>query len=408
MITVITMIKRENYLKRLLSYKDAKIIKVITGMRRSGKSTLLRQYRLELIRLGVQLSHIIEMNFESFEFVEIVNERTLYDWILTKMNDELTYYVLLDEIQQVIGWEKAVNALMVDRKVDLVITGSNAYLLSSELSTYLAGRYIEIPILPFSFREFIQSQAAAPQRTNGEYFDQYLKYGSLPMVAEFLPNEDLVYSYLRDIYHTILLKDIIQRNIIRDVSLLDTIARFLMDNIGNRLSTTKINQHFKADNRSSSVDTVISYLKMIETSYFAHRVMRFDIQGKEILKTQQKYYITDWGIRNVILGFRDRDYGHLLENIVYLELLRRGFDVMIGQSTLGEIDFIASRFDRIVYYQVVWSISDQSVYDREFEPLERLDNHHKKTVLVLNPASLTGRNGINLQSVIDFLLEPDN
>lgn len=377
-------------------------------MRRSGKSTLLRQYRFELIKLGVLENHVIEMNFESFDFIEITNERLLYNEITSRIKDNQKYYVLLDEIQQVIGWEKAVNALMVDRNVDIVITGSNAYLLSSELSTFLAGRYIEIPILPFSFREFIQAHKSASNLSNEEYFNLYLRYGSLPMITEFLPNEDLVFSYLRDIYHTILLKDIVLRNNVRDISLLDTIARFLMDNIGNRLSTIKINQHFKADGRSSSVDTVISYLRMIETSYFAHRVMRFDIQGKEILKTQQKFYITDWGIRNVILGFRDRDFGHLLENIVYLELLRRGYAVTIGQSKFGEIDFIASRPDHKRYYQVVWNISDQSVYEREFTPLEHLNDHYLKTVLVMNPEFITGRNGIRLQSVIDFLLESES
>ena len=401
------MIIRDTYLKRMIDAKDTELIKVITGVRRSGKSTLLLMFKEYLIKNDISTDNIIYINFESAIYDDIKDYKDLYKFVASKIKQG-KMYILLDEVQNVTAWEKAVNSFKVDFDIDIYITGSNAYLLSSELSTLLSGRYIEIKIYPLSFKEYLIFNNYDKNNLE-EKFNEYLKYGGLPAITLIKDNSDLVLSYLDDIYNTIVKKDIIDRNNIKDTALLENIIRYLSNNIGSPISTTKISNYLNSNKITSNSNhqTVDNYLNMLEKSFIVYKVVRTDIKSKALLKTLGKYYICDTGIRNIILGFRNINEGHLLENVVYLELLRRGYRVNIGKSGFYEVDFVAENPNVIKYYQVTQTLSDDKVKQREIRSLENISDNYEKIILTMDKTINNDFNGIKVINIIDWLLKKE-
>lgn len=399
------MITREFYLNRLIEAKDTEFIKVITGARRSGKSTLLLMFKEYLLLNGVKEENIIHINFEFSMFDEIKDYRDLYNYI-KKYLVKGKSYILLDEVQNVLKWEKAVNGINLDFDVDIYITGSNAYLLSSELATLLSGRYIEIKMYPLSFKEYLKFNNY--DLTNIEdKFNEYLKYGGLPAITHIKDKDNLVMTYLNDIYNTIVKKDIIERNGIKDIALLENLIRYIASNIGSSISANKISDYLNSNKitTKSNHQTIDNYLKMLENAFIVYKVERSDIKSKSILKTLGKYYLADTGIRNIILGFRNIDEGNLLENVVYLELLRRGYKISIGKTFDYEVDFIAENVNTIKYYQVSRSIKDSKVLERELRSLESIQDNYEKIILTMDKTINKDYNGIKVINIIDFLLD---
>ena len=399
------MIIREKYLSTLIDAKDTEFIKVITGVRRSGKSTLLLMYKEYLINNNIAENRIIHINFESAMYDYIRNYKDLYEEIKNKLSQEKTY-ILLDEVQNVSQWEKAINSLNVDFNVDIYITGSNAYLLSSELATLLSGRYIEIKMYPLSFEEYLRFNNYDTNNIE-EKFYEYLKYGGLPAITQIKDKNNLVMAYLNDIYNAIVKKDIIERNNIKDIALLENIVKYVSSNIGSSISANKISDYLNSNKivEKSNHLTVDNYLKMLENAFIIYKADRSDIRSKALLKTLGKYYIADTRLRNIILGFRNIEEGHLLENVVYLELLRRGYRVNIGKTLDYEVDFIAENPDEIKYYQVTQSLKESLVLERELRSLESIQDNYEKIILTLDKTIVKDYNGIKVKNIIDFLLE---
>lgn len=399
------MKNRDLYLNQLIQYKDKPLIKVITGLRRCGKSTLLSLFEKHLIDNDVEKDHIIRMNFESFEFDEIISYKELHAYIKDRLiNTQDKHYILLDEVQQVSSWEKVINSFLVDANVDIYITGSNAYLLSSELSTLLSGRYVEIKMQPLSFKEYLDFTETDKESNLQEIFNQYLKFGGLPTVVELMDNPDTIGPFLEGIYNTVLMKDVVERNGVRDAALLESILKFIAANIGSIVSTKKISDYLTSSGRKTSSDTIDNYLRMLENAFIIYRANRYDLKGKMFLKTLEKYYIVDMGIRNQLTGLRNTDYGHVLENIVYLELLRRGFDVKIGKVGTLEVDFVASKADEITYYQVSATILDEKTRKRELRPLQSISDNYPKYILTMDQTVFNDYSGIKIKNIIDFLI----
>lgn len=401
------MIIRENYLKKIIDAKDTDFIKVITGMKRTGKSTLLLMFRDYLLANGVKEENIVHINFESAKYDDIKDYKDLYKYIEDKVKDE-KIYLLLDEIQSVSSWEKAINSFKVDFNMDIYITGSNAYLLSSELSTLLSGRYIEIKMYPLSFKEFLVFNNYDENNLE-EKFNEYLKYGGLPAITLIKGNDELILSYLNDIYNTIVKKDIIDRNNIKDVALLENIIKYLFNNVGSPISSNKISDYLNSNKvvQKSNHQTTRDYLNMLEKSYIIYKADRTDVKSKSLLKTLGKYYVSDSGIRNIILGFRNINEGHLLENIVYLELLRRGYRVNIGKIGDYEAHFVAENPHTIRYYQVAQSISDEDVRTREIRSLENIPDNYEKIILSMDKSINNDYNGIKVRNIISWLLDSE-
>ena len=401
------MIIREKYLNKMISVKDTEFIKVITGVRRSGKSTLMLMFKEYLLNNNVNEENIIHVNFESAMYNDIKNYKDLYRFVKENIKKG-KMYLLLDEVQNVKSWEKAINSFKVDFNMDIYITGSNAYLLSSELSTLLSGRYIEIKMYPLSFKEYLVFNNYNNDNIE-EKFNEYLKYGGLPAITLIKDNDELVLSYLNDIYNTIVKKDIIDRNNIKDTALLENIIKYLANNIGSSVSSSKISDYLNSNKivEKSNHQTVDNYLNMLEKSFIMYKADRTDIKSKSLLKTLGKYYIADSGIRNIILGFRNIDEGHLLENVVYLELLRRGYRVNIGKSNDYEVDFVAENPNEIKYYQVTRSLVNDDVKTRELRSLENIADNYEKIILTMDKSINNDYNGIKIINIIDFLLEDD-
>ncbi len=402
------MILRKTYLKKLIDAKDTEFIKVITGVRRSGKSTLLLMFKDYLINNGIKNDNIIYINFESAIYDDIKNYKDLFNYISNKIKSDKVY-ILLDEVQNVEYWEKAINSFKVDFDVDIYITGSNAYLLSSELSTLLSGRYIEIKMYPLSFKEYLLFNNYNNSNIEDK-FNEYLKYGGLPAITLIKKNNELVLSYLNDIYNTIVKKDIIDRNNIKDTALLENIIKYLSNNIGSPISSSKISDYLNSNKivNKSNHQTIDNYLSMLEKSFIMYKADRTDIKSKALLKTLGKYYISDTGIRNIILGFRNINEGHLLENVVYLELLRRGFKVSIGKTNNYEVDFVAENPNTIKYYQVTRTLVDEKVKTRELRSLESIDDNYEKTILTMDKTINNDYNGIKVLNIIDWLLQNES
>ena len=401
------MVIRENYLNTLIDAKDTEFIKVITGVRRSGKSTLLLMYKEYLLNNNITEDRIIHINFESAMYDYIRDYKDLYKEIKNRLSKEKTY-ILLDEVQNINEWEKAINSLNVDFNVDIYITGSNAYLLSSELATLLSGRYIEIKMYPLSFKEYLKFNNYDISNIE-EKFYEYLKYGGLPAITQIKDKNNLVMAYLNDIYNAIVKKDIIERNSIKDIALLENIVKYVSSNIGSSISANKISDYLNSNKivEKSNHLTVDNYLKMLENAFIVYKADRSDVRSKALLKTLGKYYIADTGLRNIILGFRNIDEGHLLENVVYLELLRRGYKVNIGKTLDYEVDFIVENPNEIKYYQVTQSLKESSVLERELRSLESIQDNYEKIILTMDRSINKDYNGIKVKNIIDFLLEED-
>lgn len=401
------MIVRERYMRQIRDFMDKPVVKIITGMRRCGKSALLELTRQELLSRGIGTQNIISINFESLRYEALKDFRALYAEISSRAEKaDGKLYVLLDEIQEVNGWEQVINSLRVDFDCDIYVTGSNAKLLSGELATLLAGRYVEIRVYPLDFQEYLDfaaTNAEEAQLPRQEQFANFLRFGGLPGIHQMKWDEERIMQYLHDIYNSVLLKDVIARNKIRDTALLESIVLYLMDNIGNTFSAKTISDFLKSQGRKLSTETVYNYLKALESAFLIHKVVRFDIKGRRILETQEKYYLSDLGLRHAVMGYRDNDIAGVLENTVYLELLRRGWTVNIGKQDVAEVDFVANRTDERLYIQVCYVLTPENT-EREFAPLEAISDNYEKLVLSTDNLLRINRGGIRQKNIVDFLL----
>ncbi|MBU3875856.1 ATP-binding protein [Faecalicatena sp. AGMB00832] len=396
------MVERKEYIEDLINFKDKNIIKVIIGIRRCGKSTLFELYQKYLLNHGVTENQIISINLEGGEFRIIKNEEQLYDYVCEKLLPDTMNYVFLDEIQQISDFQKAVDWLYVKKNVDLYITGSIAFLLSGELATLLSGRYVEIKMLPLSFKEYV---SAFPDNQNmPALYMNYLTNSSFPGTLELSRKKD-IRAYLEGIYNTILMKDIVTRRKITNPTMLESVIEFLFDNIGNMCSARKVANSMTSAGRKISVPTVESYITALKDSFIIYKADRYDVKGKQYLTTGAKYYAADIGLRYFLLGTRQTDMGHILENIVYLELLRRGYEVSVGKVGDAQVDFIAVNEEGAEYYQVSQTVMDSNTLKRELSSLEAIHDHNPKYLLTMDFTPLTSYNGIKQINVLDWLLK---
>lgn len=394
------MIERKKYLDKLIKLKDTEVIKIITGIRRSGKSVLLNQFREYLINSNILPENIIYINFELLENEELLDYKKLYDYILNK-TIQGKMYIMIDEIQEVVKFEKVIDSLFAKGNYDIYITGSNSHLLSSELSTLLAGRYIEISILPFSFSEFYEAIGGNKK----EAFNEYFKYGGLPYVSQ-IKDEDSKLSYIEGIYNTIVVRDLIERKKINDVGLLKDILKYILDIIGNPISSKKIADYLSSNGRKTSHTTIGNYLDALEEAFIIYKVERYDVRGKLRLSSLGKYYVADVGFRSFVLGDKQYNIGSVLENIVFLELKRRGYNVNIGKIDSLEIDFIATNNNDKKYYQVSSSALDPKTFERELAPLLKISDNYEKMLLTLDELPMNYE-GIKQVNIIDWLLNKE-
>ena len=405
------MVKRDEYLQSLKQWKDEQVIKVVTGIRRCGKSTLLTQYQEWLKTEGITDDQIISVNFEELEYEELLDYKKLYYYLKERLAENKTTYIFLDEIQNVINFEKVVDSLYVKPNIDIYITGSNSYLLSGDLATLLTGRYVEIKMLPLSFKEFLALTGMDTERGLAEY----LQNGGLPYIAVMDRTTEKTDIYLEGIYNTVIIKDIEERQSrkekdptkrkITDISLLKTIAKFLASVIGSPVSVRSITNYLISNGRKVSPNTVSDYVEALTESFVFYPVERFDVVGKQLLKANKKYYIVDMGIRNHILPRRNYDIGFSLENIVYLELLRRGYRVTVGKAGNTEVDFVAEKQGTYTYFQVTADMTAKETFDREMKPFENIRDNYEKIILTADRLSIGNYNGIKVENLIDWLLE---
>ena len=398
------MIQRKEYLEILIKQREQKVIKVITGVRRCGKSTLFQLYQHYLKKTGVADHQIISLNLEDMDFEELLDYKKLYTYIKTRLCKDHYTYVFIDEVQNCKNFEKVVDSLFIKDNVDVYITGSNAYMLSGELATLLSGRYIKIDMLPLSFREYVEATLDTG-KGHMELFNHYLRFGSFPYIATSYREESNILGYLEGIYHSILIKDVAKREGITDVSLLESIVKTVATSIGSPVSVKKISDTIVSSGRKISVNTVDNYLNALCDAYIFYKVDRYDVKGRQHLKTLGKYYIVDTGIRNLILSSSSLDLGHLIENIVYFELLRRGYKVSVGKVAEKEVDFVASNMEGILYVQVSATVLDENTLRRELASLEAISDHHPKILLTLDEIGIgVNFNGIKHLNLIDWLI----
>ena len=402
------MILRENYLNKITKFIDKDIIKVLTGVRRCGKSVMLTQIRDEVIKKGADNEQIIMINFEKLEYTNLLDAYSLDSYIKAiakKVNKKV--YIFLDEIQNVKEWEKAVNSLKVSIDCDIYITGSNAKLLSSELATHLAGRYVQFEIYPFSFKEFKTAYLSNKQISDKDCFKEYMKLGGMPFLYNLDFDEELSNTYLNDVFNTVVLKDIVERNEVRDPSLLINVIKYCINNMGNSFSASSISKYFKSLNIKVSTETVLNYIRYCLECFLLLEIKKEDVQGKETLGGNSKYYLVDHSLKQLIFSNNKKDINMVLENIVYLELLRRGYKVSVGYNKTKEIDFIAKKGEEIKYIQVTYILATDEVIDREFGAFKGIVDNYPKYVLSLDDFDLS-RNGIKHLNIIDFLLDNTN
>lgn len=396
------MIERKEYLDKLIGFKDKQLIKVVTGIRRCGKSTLFELFRNYLLKNGVTNEQIISINFEDADFEELTDYRKLYKFLSDKLIEDKKNYIFLDEIQNVREFQKAVDSLYIKKNVDLYITGSNAYFLSGELATLLSGRYVEIKMLPLSFKEYLSAFEDKTDLTRK--FKMYLENGSFPYILQLDNDKKLINDYLEGIYNTVILKDVVTRKNIKDVAVLESIVKFMFDNVGNNASVKKISDTMTSYGRKVTSPTVESYLSGLIDSFILYKVNRFDISGKQYLKTAEKYYVVDLGLKQFLLGTKRQNLGHNLENIVYLELLRRGYEIYVGKIGVNEVDFIAIKNGITEYYQVSQTVMAEETLERELKPLNSIKDHNQKFLITTDEVPLTTHNGIKQINIIDWLL----
>ena len=397
------LILRDDYLSFLMEWKDKQIIKVISGIRRCGKSTLFELFCKKLQNEGVQSEQIITINFEDAENEELCDHKKLYEYVKSRMLPDKMNYIFLDEIQHVSNFQKAVDSLFIKKNTDVYITGSNAYFMSGELATLLSGRYVELKMLPLSFKEYVS--AFDNNRSLDDLYRDYVYNSSFPYTVE-LDNRRNIYAYLDGLFNTIVLNDIVQRKKIQDPLMLKSVIKFMFDNIGNPCTAKKISDTMTSKGRKISNHTVENYLEGLTDSLLMYRVSRYDIKGKEYLQLFDKYYIADVGLRYYLLGTANADMGHILENVVYLELIRRGYRVYVGKNASAEVDFVVQDIDgNTEYYQVSWSVRDERTLKRELGALESIEDHNPKYILTMDNDPPISYNGIRQKYVLEWLLD---
>ena len=396
------LIQREEYLNRLIVLKDKQIIKVITGVRRCGKSKLLELYQEWLVEQGVEEKQIVSINFEDMDFEELTDYKKLYAYLKEHLVEGKMTYIFLDEVQNVENYQKVVDSLYIKDNVDLYITGSNAYMLSSEIATLISGRYMEIEMLPFSFKEYMISTGDMNDR--GTKYTDYLQNSSFPYTLELKDQLDEIRNYLEGLYNTIVVKDILKRKKFTDPMMLRSILKFVFDNIGSPLSSKKIADTMTSAGRKVDSRTIEKYLDALTESYIVYQAKRYNIKGKEHLKTLEKYYVVDIGFRYMLLGTKQIDAGHILENIIYLELMRRGYDVYVGKVDEFEVDFVAENSKGTNYFQVALSVRDEKTLERELRPLQAIKDHYPKMLLTMDDDPEVHYDGIRRVNARDWLL----
>lgn len=397
------MIERKEYMSLLDKWRDKKAIKVVTGIRRCGKSSLLRMFQEKLLTEGVTEDQILDLNFENLDNEPFLDYKVLYTHVKEKLCQKKMNYLFFDEIQMVENFQKVIDSLFLLDNVDIYVTGSNAYLLSGEIATLLTGRYIEIKLFPFSFREFMQTQSAQTSRETA--YRKYIEQGSFPYIYHISEDREMVREYLLGLYNTIVLKDVVSRKKITDVMMLQSVVRFLADNIGNISVVKRISDTMTSFGRKITSHTVENYISALIDSYIFYPVQRYDAKGKQFLKTGQKLYLADIGLRQVINGTKGGDLGHVLENIVYLELARRGGEIYVGKIGDNEIDFIEINGEHKAYYQVSLSVREVTTMQRELAPLKSISDNFPKYLLTLDNDPVTFHDGIKQEYVLDWLME---
>lgn len=395
-------ILREEYFERLRNLKHKKLIKIVTGIRRCGKSTVLDMFKEELLSNGVEENQIIFINFEDYENKSLRNPESLYNYIKQRLTSKMNY-IFLDEIQRVEDFPEVVDSLYIKDNVDLYLTGSNSSLLSSEIATLISGRYVEIKMLPFSFKEFVKATNQTENLSSA--YRQYVETSSFPYVLELLQTPQEITAYLEGIYNTILVKDIIDRKKIADSNVLKSVTQFLFDNIGSELSSKKIADTLTSNGRKSDSKTIEKYVTSLEESFIVYRANRYNIKGKEYLKSLEKYYVADIGLRNFMLGKKSMDIGHILENVIYLELIRRGYSVYIGKIDDMEIDFVAQNQHGNTYIQVAATVRDENTLKRELRSLQAVKDNYPKMLLTLDDDPEADYDGIIRKNALDWLME---
>lgn len=393
-------IERNDYLNFLLSHKDKNIIKVVSGIRRCGKSTLFDIYIDYLLKHGVEKIQIININLEDL-FYQGRDYKELYFYIKNKLVPGKRNYIFLDEVQNCAGFEKMVDSLLIQPNTDIYLTGSNAYFRSSELATFLSGRYVELKRLPLSFREYVS--AFSGNQSLLSLYNQYITLSSFPYALQYHGDVKAIKDYLQGLYSTILLKDVIQRYHISDVRVLESVISFVFDNIGNRLNPYKISNTLSSNGRKVNEKTIEKYLQALRDSLLIYQVKRYNVKGRGRLKSQEKYYVADLGLRNLFCGIKGQDEGHILENVIYLELLRRGYQVRIGQNETNEIDFVAKNSEDTYFIQVSLTMKDKTTYQREIKPLKTLKNNYPKRILTRDESPVKDDNGIKIIYALDWL-----
>lgn len=396
------LLQRKEYLDKLIAFRDKQIIKIVTGIRRCGKSTLLRLYQDWLKAHGVSENQIISINFEDMDYEELTDYKKLYAYLKERLVRDNMTYIFLNEIQHVDNFPKVVDSLYIKEKVDIYMTGSNAYMLSSEIATLISGRYVQIEMLPLSFREYMESTGSMDDR--GVKYTEYLENSSFPFTLELKGHPDEIRDYLEGLYNTIVVKDIVNRKRITDTMMLKSVLRFVFDNIGNPLSSKKIADTMTSDGRKIDVKTVEKYLEALSESYIIYQAKRYNIKGKQYLKTLEKYYVVDIGLRFMLLGSRQVDAGHILENVIYLELLRRGYDVYVGKIDTFEVDFVAQNRKGTAYFQVALTARDEKTLERELRPLQAIRDHYPKVLLTMDEDPEAQYDGIRRLNARDWLL----
>ncbi len=397
-------IERTEFLNKLKTYKDKQVIKVITGIRRCGKSTLMKMFMNYLLENGVDKNQIIFLNFEDFDNYELLNPQNLHSYIKKRLISEKMTYVFLDEIQNVQDFQRVVDSLFLNPKIDIYMTGSNAYLLSGELATLLSGRYVTIEMLPLSFKEFVQALGTESNLSLSEKYKLYVQRSSFPYTLNLGEDINEVLEYLNGVYSSIVLKDVISRFKITDTKMLESVIRFVFDNIGNSLSSKRIADTMTSSGRKIDVKTVEKYITALQQSFIIYEAKRYDVKGKEYLKLMEKYYAVDIGLRFLLLGQKANDVGHILENVVYLELIRRGYKVFVGKVDDVEIDFVAQNYEGNLYVQVSATVRDKSSLERELKPLQIVKDNYPKLLLTLDDDPAVDFNGIKQINVLEWLL----
>ena len=396
------VIRRMEYLNKLIAFKDKQLIKIVTGIRRCGKSTLLQLYQEWLRQNSVEDEQIISINFEDIDYEELTDYKKLYAYLKERLVKDKMTYIFLDEVQNIDDFPKVVDSLYINKNVDIYITGSNAYMLSSEIATLISGRYVQIEMLPLSFKEYMESTGSMSDR--GIKYTEYLENSSFPYTLELKGQPDEIRDYLEGLYNTIVVKDIVNRRKITDTMMLKSVLRFVFDNIGSTLSSKKIADTMTSDGRKIDTKTVEKYLEALSESYIIYQAKRYNIKGKQYLKTLEKYYVVDIGLRYMLLGSRQADVGHILENVVYLELLRRGYDVYVGKVDEFEVDFVAQNNRGTAYFQVALTVRDEKTLERELRPLLSIRDHYPKVILTLDEDPEAQYDGIRRINARDWLL----